>query len=175
MNLYNKLEVNLIMENLVEKLRWFRTEYAQKEEEKKEEQQNTKDWYPPHDIFRIEGDLAAAVSYNKCDSEWCVIATSGGLREISIDCSLRSRARSADGTTLCDSEYDNYTDCLVRFCDIESPKHTEIFGVCPFGGRGDKKGIADHIQSRLHHMMMAIKSMKMRSHTPFVHCCHEFN
>ncbi len=38
-----------------------------------------------------------------------------------------------------DTEFDNYTDCLHRFKDIETPKHTEIFGYSPFGGIGDKR------------------------------------
>merc|ERR1712176_47088 len=74
-----------------------------------------------------------------CNNEWIAVATDVGLREINIDCSLRFRVRDEERSRLLDAECASFSECLQRFQEIESPKHSEIFGPSPFGGSGDQR------------------------------------
>ena len=160
--LYDKLEVDKVAKYVCERMKLFRCDHEHKNKEKSDGMQqqqshhlneedederiaidngnNLEHWYPPYDIFKIEGDLPASIAFNKCDNDWICIATNGGLREIDIDCSLRLRLRKeSDRSQLMDAECDNFRDCLLRFEHIQSPQQTEIFGPSPFGGFGDKR------------------------------------
>ena len=157
-SLFQELEMERILEYLVSRMRLFRECHEEKKAEvvrdaygnvdysnavpewqTKIQYNNDNGWYPPTDVFKAEGALPASVSLNTCNNEWIAVATDGGLREINIDWSLRFRVRDEERSRLMDAECASFSECLLRFQDIESPKHSEIFGPSPFGGSGDQR------------------------------------
>ena len=112
---------------------------------------NDNGWYPPCSVFKIKEDLPASVPLNTCNTEWICVATSDGLREINIDWSLRFRLREEDRTKLGDAECSTLSECMLRFRDLQCPRHSELFGRSrsPFGGSGDQRHAKAQPRSQL--------------------------
>ena len=167
-SLYRQLEMDRVMDHLAARMRLFRECHEERKQEvlrdaygnvdhynapspteKKIAYNNDNGWYPPTEVFKIKEDLPASVTLNTCNNEWICVATNDGLREINIDWSLRFRLREEDRTKLVDAECSSFSECMLRFREIECPRHTELFGPSPFGGSGDQRHAKPQPRSQL--------------------------